>query len=45
MNFTKIYPCFGFADITHNVDMSRSKNSSFQHIFLAVVRDPTATSL
>ena len=35
MNFTKICPCFGFADVT--------KNLSLQQIIEAVVRDPTAT--
>ena len=40
LNFTNIYPCFGFADIAHNVDMHISKNSIFQRIIEAVVRDP-----
>jgi len=26
----KIYPCFGFADVTHNADMCSSKNLSLQ---------------
>jgi len=26
VNFTKIFLCFGFADVTQNVDMSSSKN-------------------
>jgi len=30
VNFTKIYPCFGCADVTQNVDMRSSKNSRLQ---------------
>jgi len=43
VNFTKICPCFGFADVTQNVDMPSSKNLGLQQTIEVVVRDPTAT--
>ena len=45
MNVTKICPCFGFADVTQNVDLRSSKTVRLQHTILseAAVRDHTAT--
>jgi len=43
VNFTNMHPCFGCADVTHNVDVRSSKNSNFQQTIEAVVRDPTPT--
>jgi len=40
VNFTNIFPCFSFADVTQNVDMRFSKNSRLQHNIEAAVRDP-----
>lgn len=43
MNFTKFYPCFGFADVKYSVNLHCSGNSSFQQTTEAVVRDLTVT--
>jgi len=40
VNFTKIYPRLGFADVTHKADMRSSENLSPQRTVEAVVRDP-----
>jgi len=37
VNFTKICPCFGFADVTQNVNMRSSKNLGFQLLMLLFV--------
>ena len=41
MNFTQIGPCFGFADVTQNADMSSSENLKPQKNIEAAVHDPT----
>ena len=42
-NFTKICPCFGFANVAQNVDIQSSNNSRLRKTIDAAVRYPTAT--
>jgi len=43
VNFTKICPCFGYAELTQNVERGSSKNSRLQQTIEAkVIRRPWA---
>ena len=44
MNFTKIGLCFGFADVTQDVDMCSSKNLRLQQTIEAAAVCDMATS-
>jgi len=44
VNSKKVCLCFGFADVTQNVNMRSSKNQRLQQTIEAAIRDPKATT-